>query len=254
MEINEKEENLLVEIFYQSHKNKKWADGRRFRVDFSDDIEIIENLVNRNLIKWNSGEDTYRITFGAMCLIQNNEINKVFFTIKKLFNELKLIYTKTYDDPIGINDLSKLIDLPRSEVIEGVLYLKDMISFGRSLDLSAGGATISPSEMFVRYKNFSDVIDKQLEQWANLKPRQHEEKKSRPNQIDKMICQAVGKTLWLIDREMTIADMIEHKAIQEYAGGRSYSHKTLRIWLSEVDPRDKKSETGRPKKKIKTDS
>jgi len=87
-----------------------------------------------------------------------------------------------------------------------------------------------------------------------VKPQHSESKKLRANQIDKTVCQAVAKTLWDIDPSITIASMISHRAIQDYAGGTLYVKKTLRKWLSEVDPRDPKKKIGRPKKPTITDA
>lgn len=69
----------------------------------------------------------------------------------------------------------------------------------------------------------------------------------RPQQIDKLLCQAIARTLWDEHPHMTIAAMTEHKAIQIYGGGKLYSGKnTLRDWLSEVAPEAVKK-PGRPK-------
>lgn len=69
----------------------------------------------------------------------------------------------------------------------------------------------------------------------------------RPSQIDKLICQAIARTLWDEYPQMTIVAMTEHKAIQEYGGGKLYTGKnTLRDWLSEVAPEGVKK-PGRPK-------
>lgn len=69
----------------------------------------------------------------------------------------------------------------------------------------------------------------------------------RPSQIDKLVCQAVAKTLWEIYPKITITAMAEHHAILEHGGGKLYTGKnTLRDWLSEVAPPDVKK-PGRPK-------
>lgn len=69
----------------------------------------------------------------------------------------------------------------------------------------------------------------------------------RPSQIDKLICQAIAKTLWDVYPSMTISAMSEHTAILEHGGGKLYKGKnTLRDWLSEVAPEDVKK-PGRPK-------
>lgn len=69
----------------------------------------------------------------------------------------------------------------------------------------------------------------------------------RPSQIDKLVCQSIARTLWDEHPQMTIASMAEHKAIQEYGGGKLYTGKnTLRDWLREVAPEANKK-PGRPK-------
>jgi len=82
------------------------------------------------------------------------------------------------------------------------------------------------------------------------KEEEKDGKQLRPNQIHRQLCQVVAQTLWDIYPSMTIVDMMRHKAIREYGGGGYYSpEKTLRKWLSEVDPRTKEQKTGRPKSK-----
>lgn len=69
----------------------------------------------------------------------------------------------------------------------------------------------------------------------------------RPSHVDKLVCQAIARTLWDEHPTMTIAAMTQHKAILEYGGGKLYTGKnTLRDWLSEVAPEDVKK-PGRPK-------
>ena len=71
-------------------------------------------------------------------------------------------------------------------------------------------------------------------------------KKLRPNQMDKLVVQAVAKTLWDINPTMTKVDVIGHKAIKIYAGGRNYVDKTVRDWLLDIDPRSEEEKQGRP--------
>lgn len=71
----------------------------------------------------------------------------------------------------------------------------------------------------------------------------------RSLQIDKLVCQAIARTLWDISPHMTIADMCKHEAVQHYGNGRLYKAEyTLRAWLSEVAPPEVKGKRGRPKK------
>ena len=70
----------------------------------------------------------------------------------------------------------------------------------------------------------------------------------RPNQIDKLVCQAISRTLWDIYPVMTISAMCQHDAIQIYGNGKQYiGEHTLRGWISEVAPENIKGKKGRPK-------
>jgi hypothetical protein len=88
--------------------------------------------------------------------------------------------------------------------------------------------------------------------WST-EPKPTNDKSMRPlrnSQIDKLLVQAVAKTLWDIDPDMNISQLARHKAIQVYANGGLYTGKhTLRNWISEVDPRADGEKRGRPKNK-----
>lgn len=69
----------------------------------------------------------------------------------------------------------------------------------------------------------------------------------RPSQTDKLVCQAIAKTLWDIHPKMTITAMKKQRAILIHGNGKLYQGKnTLRDWLSEIAPEDVKK-PGRPK-------
>lgn len=70
-----------------------------------------------------------------------------------------------------------------------------------------------------------------------------------PAQIDKLVCQAIAKTLWDVFPTMTITAMSKHTAVLEYGGGKLYSGKnTLLDWMREVAPKNVRNMPGRPKK------
>ena len=96
-----------------------------------------------------------------------------------------------------------------------------------------------PVFWFSDQKSWADVSEGTPESVATL----------RPVQIDKIVCQAIARTLWDIYPTMTISDMTKHLAIQNHGGGKNYkgAH-TLREWLSDVAPPEVKGKPGRPKK------
>ncbi|TSK08812.1 MAG: hypothetical protein FPO08_05795 [Geobacter sp.] len=68
--------------------------------------------------------------------------------------------------------------------------------------------------------------------------------------VTKMMCQAVAKTVWDMNPDKTIENMIEHSAIQKHAAGKVTPHSTLRKWLSEVDRRPSEVKPGPNKAKV----
>lgn len=75
-----------------------------------------------------------------------------------------------------------------------------------------------------------------------------DETRLRPNQVDRIRCQAIAATLWLSNDQMTIAEITKHSAIQIYGNGKHYKDATLRGWIKEVDPRPAEKKRGRPRK------
>ncbi|MBI5861869.1 MAG: hypothetical protein HZB64_06800 [Rhodocyclales bacterium] len=69
----------------------------------------------------------------------------------------------------------------------------------------------------------------------------------RPMQMDKQLCQDTAKKLWAQYPTMTIAEMYRHNELRQ-AGGKNYTDKTLRSWLSPVAPPHVRAKRGRPKK------
>ena len=89
------------------------------------------------------------------------------------------------------------------------------------------------------------------ERYLRENPKEEADKPAppqRPEQIDRVICQAVARTLWEFEPNMTIAAVCEHKAVRQFANGAHYKLPTLRKWVGEVAPEHIKGRRGRPKK------
>jgi hypothetical protein len=75
------------------------------------------------------------------------------------------------------------------------------------------------------------------------------QKQLRPSQLDRELCRAIAQTLWSIYPDTNIKKMCEHQAIKIYGNGNQYGVKTIRGWITDLDPRPPEQKTGRPKKK-----
>lgn len=75
--------------------------------------------------------------------------------------------------------------------------------------------------------------------------------KLKPNQLDKLVCQAIAQTIWYEHPDWNIVQVTKHIGIQKFGNGAQYKDKTLRLWVKEFDPRPPKTRRGRPKKEKK---
>ena len=76
----------------------------------------------------------------------------------------------------------------------------------------------------------------------------NDDKKLRPNQIDKQLCQAIASTLWNEFPNYNIKQIITHPSLRRFGNGAQYEERTLRGWVKGRDPRPEDARRGRPKK------
>ena len=82
-----------------------------------------------------------------------------------------------------------------------------------------------------------------------VKPSPPVSRKPTNSQRDKLALQSAAIKMWQQFPDMTIADLIKRKEIQKDCNGAQYLDKTIRGWVSKVDPRDPSKKSGRPNKK-----
>ncbi len=249
MDITKQEKKILLDMFNRCHENKAWAHAERFRVDYDDEIDIVKSLVGKGLIKEVTQRTEYRISFGVFSLIEDPIIDEMLLSMRKIFYAVKAHYKKFIGEEYLIKSLAHDLDFDQEHLVECVLYMKSIVGICGSTDITLEDASYSISPSIMGYKNFDDVIEREYGHWRmNTSVPEDAPKKLLPKQIDKMICQAVAKTLWGVDKSMTIKAMCEHPSVLIHAGGKKYVNKTLRGWFSEIDPRDASEKRGRPKK------
>ena len=249
MDITEVEKTILLEIFHLCHEQKKWVNAERFMVDHEDHVEIIKGLVKRDLIRKVSHCMEYRVVFGVFVLIEDSVMDEMLDYMQAVFDAIKAHYKKELQEPYYLKNMASDVSIDQAYIVECILYMRELISVYGTTDLSQDDAYIAASSSMLDFKSFDDVIDRQYYYWRLNAPKKVEPKKLRPQQIDRLSCQCVAKTLWDIYPDMNIRQMCEHPSILNHAGGKNYVYKTLRGWLSKIDPRDEDKKRGRPKKK-----
>ena len=244
MEIGDKESSLLLDLFNKCHTQRQWINAAQYLSDHPDKAEMVENLKRKNLIHWDSGKDTYHIKFRVFLLIEDKLLNETLYAVERIFSYLRDSYIEDSGKGIEIEDLAKKTRQTRAQVVEALLYLKEITPFSVSPDLASSDAVVIPSQTFIKYAGFNAIIDEQIGYLDNLVEIPEENKRLRSNQKAKLLSQAVAKTLWDIYPDMTIKDMIEHNSIQQYGGAKHYDkEKTVSKWLAEVAPEHIKKPT-----------
>jgi len=237
MEIGDKESSLLLDLFNKCHTQRQWINAVEFSSDHPDEVEIVEDLKRRNLIHWDSGKDTYHIKFRVFLLIEDKLLNETLYAVERIFSYLRDSYIEDSGRGVEIEELARKTRQTRAQVVEALLYLKEITPFSVSPDLASSDAVVIPSQTFIKYAGFNAIIDEQVGYLDNLVDIPEENRRLRSNQKAKLLCQAVAKTLWDIYPDMAVTDMCEHHAIQQYAGAKAYSKdKTVSRWLLEVAP------------------
>jgi hypothetical protein len=245
MEIGDKEKKLLVDLFNSCHQQNKWVSAKRFSVEHASEIDIIESLKRKNLIHWDTGTDTYHIRFRVFLLIEDKLLNDSLYIIERVFNALRDIYIEATGRGVDIESLCMRLKLTREQLVEALQYLKEVTPFSISPDLESTDAVVIPSQAFVKYAGFNAIIDEQIGYLDSTPDLPEEHTRLRSNQKAKLLSQAVARTLWDIYPDMTINEMCDHSAIQEYAGAKSYDKEnTVSKWLFEVAPEHIKNKTG----------
>ena len=237
MDISDKEKTVLIDLFTQCHEQKRWVSADQFAGDHADESDIIDHLKRKNLITWDTGEDTYHVKFRVFLLVEDQLLNDTLYVIERVFNNLRDLYIENTGGGFNLDDLCKQINQKRPQVIEALLYLKEIAPFSVSPDLDSPDAVVIPSHVFTKYAGFNAIIDEQLGYLDQAVDLPEENKRLRSNQKAKLLSQAVAKTLWDIYPDMTIKEMIDHSSIQQYGGAKHYDkEKTVSKWLAEVAP------------------
>jgi hypothetical protein len=245
MEISDKEKTLLIDLFTQCHAQMRWVSAERFAEDHADESDIIDHLKRKNLISWDTGEDTYHIKFRVFLLVEDQLLNETLYVVERVFNNLRDLYIEDTGGGVRLYDLCKQINQNRAQVIEALLYLKEIAPFSVSPDLESSEAVVIPSHLFTKYPGFNAIIDEQVGYLDKAVDLPEETKRLRSNQKAKLLSQAVAKTLWDVYPDMTIKNMVDHNSIQQYGGAKHYDkEKTVSRWLAEVAPEHIKNSTG----------
>lgn len=155
---------------------------------------------------------------------------------------------------LKIIDIDKCIYSPSEEELSRIKKLAEGSIVAENLETKEynGSKYVKPKD-FIKWAQGKKLPLHPIlvEHYLEAREEEPEEKQPalRQNQIDKLVCQGIAKTLWHEHPDWTIEQIKNHIAIQSYGNGQCYKAKnTLRDWIREVDTRTTEQKTGRPKK------
>jgi hypothetical protein len=166
---------ILLNIFHQCLNNKGLIDAVSYRAEHEDWIEKLNELEQRQLLK--REDNSYRITFIVLTLLEDNDILIERNRCESVFNILRSHYknSATRNEGKLLKELSKDLGFSHDQMVQTILYFRDASS------LWLGGSTsnfndpesayVKPSEAIITCKSFNDLIEK-VQNWFQPNPIQ----------------------------------------------------------------------------------
>jgi hypothetical protein len=148
MRLTQRQIEILDELVSQAPHSSEGVDAARFRASHEDDWENLDELERRHFLE-RTQKNAYTVRIPSLVAVRerSQRADKSLFLAEKLFDYLRRAYKADPGQQILLTDLANAIDLPIEEVRRGVFYLVTAsIWAGRTTDLSAADAHITPSE------------------------------------------------------------------------------------------------------------
>lgn len=173
-----KPSEIFLDILKQTSGTPEGVPVKPFRVKYIDDIDSIDILVNKQYLKHNYKDDTYRLHALALIFLPSDETTTLLCDIDAVLELLREQYRTHIERPVLLSDMCKTLGLDRLRVIECIQYLRDIQSIGVSLDLMAEDASITPLESLLTFSDFKSLIHQRFKDWN---PEYFKEKSEKPH-------------------------------------------------------------------------
>ncbi|MDD2231124.1 MAG: hypothetical protein PHY48_17190 [Candidatus Cloacimonetes bacterium] len=205
-------------------------------------ISVLEELnVELSYFEYWLTKDTWSCSI-AVSFIVNHHMFQRSWEQHEVFNDIRASFKSKLVNTIGSEDAIHLFrkrsvepdrDADFDYFISGMLNVDD--------------SDIKPKEFLEWLNSKGYEMPYEFKVFIGIEEKEKQMTEREQNNIAKKVCQGVAKTLWHAKPDMTIMDIREHHAIQNFGDGKLFdSDTTLHRWLSEVDPRKKKTGPKRP--------
>lgn len=162
---------VLLTALFERTQSQSWVNARKFRVDFKDQRDTIQELLRRGFITSTQDPiEQYRPSLAALPLIDSNAARSLLKKADRLLRYLERQYEAGCDQMLTVAQISRDIRMPQQALIELLRYLVDTPVVGPRTtgfpDSPNWGLT--PTEKSLDYPNI-DALLMQLAWWSSQK-------------------------------------------------------------------------------------
>ena len=145
----------ILEVLLRTRVNAK-----KFRAQNFKNIDRLEKLENSHYIEIT--DENYHVTLAPLLELSKTvrKAKDIIFLCEMVFEQLHSFYLDNAGEAIGLNELAKKADLPRSDINKSLVYMIQSQIFGGYTTnfLTTDDAQVIPSERILRFKSFAEVI------------------------------------------------------------------------------------------------
>ena len=134
---------------------------KRFRADNYQNIQILDDLENKQFIEDRNGNYYVRL----VPLLELSKINQkaehILFLSDLVFRELHSFYRQSPGECIRLNEIAKHADIPRSDVNKALSYMVQSHIFGgyTTKFTEEEDASVTPGERILKFNSFREVVE-----------------------------------------------------------------------------------------------
>ncbi len=152
---------LLKDIFWATRAEPNGVTRRTFLAKHPDDVHAIDELTASGEIQCRDGE---HLRLPLLGLVELADVlpaaESVRYLCAHLFDVLRVEFIEHPDAQVSQSDVAALADMPERKVAQALEYLMDAPIFdGWSTSADGFRSQIQISDLIVKYRTFSDVID-----------------------------------------------------------------------------------------------
>lgn len=159
---------ILADVLEQTQDSLDGLNAERYRIDHIDDLERLDSLMRKNLLIADYAKDTLRLGPVGLYFIRNATRDALLADIERIVDYLRNQYRETPDQshPVRLANIAEELAIDRRRVEECLDYMRHIVPYGGSVNMSDPEAFVNPTEMLFCFDRFEGVIAEYAQQWC----------------------------------------------------------------------------------------